>query len=846
MKINHSLFFWGVCFILFLPIIVLPPTFQPADWSRAILFRIILTVSISFFLFKFFYFSKKEISISLPKWKSSVYFPFLMLLAFLATLILATIFSEDIRFSIFGSPARAGGLLNLLFFFIFTVFLTLFIKENDWKKLFSLLFAVGVLASSLAIIQYFNILKNIFMSYEGGAAPSFLGNSTFLAIYMLFLTFLSFTFLTQEKEKKKKVIYAVLFLIFAFTILITGSRATYLGLLVGFFYFFFFYPKKFKTLKIAAASLLLFAVFIVLLFNFFSQSAEKNNILKMTASRLSIKTIATDLMGTRFSAWKITVNAIKEKPLFGWGPENFYIGFEKYFDPTLPPSLQRLWWDRPHNVFLEIFINSGVFALIFYIAFWLILLWQLQRFKRKQDDSKHAYLAHGLQVMFIGYLVALFFNFDNFSTHLISFFFVGYSFYLISETEEKIIVCPPQNKIIQKKSFFIILLLLVILFIWFWNIKPLYLNEKIVYVQNLSEAKQCKKALEIVNDSNWEKSGILKSYAILRYSDIIRNCVFGQPEKEIEYSQKALSLLKIASNIQPKFSRTWLFMGGFTNVLAAREKNIENKNKLLLEAMGYLEKSLWLSPKRQEIFIEMEKNYIVAEDYQAMKKIAEDCIKIDPGVGECYWYLGIAEIFLGDQENGRKHIQESKEKNYNNPAYLQLGVAYISQKNYKDAAEAYHMLTAIYPKNASYHAVMAFLSQKIGDYGRAGAEALEVFKLQPNNKEAVKFLESLLGLNANDISLHTSLVYVYKQLGEEEKAKQELLTIKSIYLQLIANKYNASHNHFSLAGVYKELGEYENSFKEAMIALKLSPESREEIVSFIINNLPEGAKWLKK
>ena len=101
-----------------------------------------------------------------------------------------------------------------------------------------------------------------------------------------------------------------------------------------------------------------------------------------------------------------------------------------------------------------------------------------------------------------------------------------------------------------------------------------------------------------------------------------------------------------------------MFLGSFANVLAAREENKDQQNKYLQEAREYFKKAQELSPKRQEIILELEKNYLIAEDYITMKVLAEDCIKIDPGLGECYWYMGVAEIFMGDQVNGKKHIIE--------------------------------------------------------------------------------------------------------------------------------------------------------------------------------------------
>src|SRR3989344_8459005 len=571
-----NIVFWAICFILFLPIIIFPPSFGPSEWSRTLLFRTALTILTSFLLFKYFY--KNDISISLPRWKVLDYLPLLLLLGFVLFVIISAIFSQDPRFSFFSSPARAGGSLNLLFYFVFSIILALFIKDKNW-------------------------------------------------------------------EKKQKLIYGGFFLLFVLTIFLTGSRATYLALLVSFFFFLFLYPiriKQIKTLKIIAGSLLLIAIISIIVFNSLPQLSEKGDFFSRLANRLSIQRVATDLFGTRFAVWQITLKAIKDRPLLGWGPENFYIGFEKYYEPTAP-NLQKLWWDRPHNIFLDIAANSGLIALFFYIAFWLILLWSLQRFKyAKQREAEHENTqikAHGLQTMFIGYLTALIFNFDSFSTYLISFFFIGYSFYLLSSGRGTVEIKNSQ-KIVNyknKKAFTGFFAVILLLFLFFWNIKPLYINESVVYAKNLSNIKKCNKALMIIEEAN-KNPGILKAYNALIYTDIIKRCV--SPEQEVEYVKRGLDSLKKASAVQPTWSRTWIFMGALNNVLAAKEENPEKKNKLLEESKNYLNKALELSPKRQEILVEMEKIYLIAEDYQAMKKTAYDCINIDSSQGICYWYLG--------------------------------------------------------------------------------------------------------------------------------------------------------------------------------------------------------------
>lgn len=847
---TYNIIFWGACFILMLPIILLPPSFQPSVWTRTILFRILVTLLTGFLSYKYFY--KKE-SVSLPVWNFKKYLSVLTFFGFFLLVVVSTIFSQDLRFSFFGSPARAGGTLNLFFYFIFSLILAFFLKEENWKKLWKVNFVIALIAGLFAIVQSFNIFGQLFVSYEGGTAPSFLGNSTFLAIYMLFMAIWSFVLFLQSKIRKHQFIYGGLFLLFILVIFLTGSRASYLGLVIASFFFLFFFPikiRRIKILKIIAASLVGIAIVAVIIFNAFPQLAEKGDLFSRMGNRLSIERVAEDLFGTRFAVWQITLEAIKDKPILGWGPENFYIGFEKYYEPTAP-NMQKLWWDRPHNIFLDIAVNFGIIALIFYIGFWIILLWQLQKIKQSEknaDNTNTLLEAHGLQAMFVAYLIALFFNFDSFPTYLISFFFIGYSYYLFFSKKETIEIQNQQKYINYKtkKSIFLVFAIILLLFFYFWNIKPLWQNETIAYAKSISNVGRCQKSLEIMENVN-KSPGILKVYSALIYSDVIKKCA--NKENQFEYAEKGKKTLEKASVVQPYYTRTWLFMGGLTNVLAANEQDANTQKSLLQEARQYLDKALEISPKRQEIYVEIEKNYLVAQDYQSMKKSAYECINIDPTQGICYWYLGISEIFMGEQEKGKSTIEKALEIGGFPIHWLQLGAAHISQKNYKDAAEAYYMLTAGHPENAGYHAVYAFLLREIGEYGKAASAALRVFQLEPENEETQVFLEALLGIEPNDPIIHSSLAHLYKQLGEETKFMQELNTAKSIYLKLTTQNPNNYTLHYQLAGVYAELGEFENSYQQAILAMNLAehPNNKKQIEDFIHFRLPKEffTKYLK-
>ena len=70
-----------------------------------------------------------------------------------------------------------------------------------------------------------------------------------------------------------------------------------------------------------------------------------------------------DLGHGRMRIWSNVWKLIKEKPIIGYGPDNLGLVYEKSSDDTKIA-------DKAHNIYLHIFVSSGVFAMLSYI-FWL-------------------------------------------------------------------------------------------------------------------------------------------------------------------------------------------------------------------------------------------------------------------------------------------------------------------------------------------------------------------------------------------------------------------------------------------------------------------------------------------
>ena len=747
----HNKFYWfylvGFFVILTLPILNLPPWFSPPDWGKTIVFRILLSILIFVFLWQAL--SKEQITI-----KTSL--PFWLLVSLLGIFLLANIFSLDPHFSFWGSPYRSGGFLNFAFYIIFAILVFSIIRQKDWQKIWDFAIFIGILVSIVAIFQQYGLISKIFIPF-GARAPSTIGGPIFLAIYLLLLSFLTLSFGLKQAGLKKLFYFLSFLLFFLVAVFITQTRAVIIGYLVGFLFFILFYPvRKFSVslgLKLTALIILLSGIYGIYFVNTqteLPQFIQKNRFLNGVTARLSIK---AGLADSRISGWKVALPVLKDRPILGYGPENFAIGFDKFYDPSLPKITKEWgsWWDRAHNFIFDIGVTAGIPALIIYLALFGVLFFQLQKLKTAEKsvdeyvEKTPKVIYHGIQATFIGYLVANFFSFDTFSTYLISFLLIGYSLHLIYQNNgSPTSIIPTQfSSLILKWRGLLLFLLFVLLiwFIWVFNAKPFQINKEINWASYESKGGYHEKAI-VRMENLLAKRSFLDAYLRLKYADIIDEYIKAKPELTISLVQKAIEILKENTNIMPYYTRDWLLLGSYTNILIER-----GQIKLKDEANSYFEKAHQLSPKRQEVFTEWIKTDLLTGEYQKAKERAEKCIALNEKLGDCYWLMGLTQGYLKNFDGLNHDTNIALTKGYDTQsenAFLQLTKVYAQTQNYQDLVKTLTKLISINPNNPQYHASLAAAYQKIGDLEMAKKEALKVLELKPEAKgEVEEFLKTL-------------------------------------------------------------------------------------------------------
>ncbi len=792
--------------ILALPLLSVPPWFHPASWAKSIVFRIIFSVLIFLFIWEIL-FNKERLKLFWQRIRRGpVALPFWLLVALLGIFSLATIFSLDPRFSFWSSPYRGGGFLTFGLCIMFAILLFLILRKRDWQKIIDFTLAVGALVALIAIFQKLGLFSEYMIAYTWRPVST-MGGPIFLALYLVLLVFLSLAFGITTKGKKKIFYFSCLILLFI-GILLAATRAIFLGLGIGFLFFIFFYPvrsisnerysKKIVWLKILTGVILISGILGIFWLRDrpqFVQTLEENKIFGATFERSwqilgGESSITKYIIRSRGGGWQVLFEGIKDRPLLGYGPENLSIAFDKYYDSSLPgirkgPGGSGGWWDRGHSFIFDISISAGIPALIIYLSLFGVLFWQLQKIKRNQrqsaiiSENQNPIIAHGLQTTFIGYLTANLFSFDVFATYLISFLLITYSLYLISsnrkDTEQFSVVQRNNQRKFSGQSelkpwkyvFLVVLFCFLTWFIWSANIKPLQVNKEINEVgfyldkvksvarENPALAKQQYLKLLEKMDKILDSHTFIDNYLRLNYIDLITPGTKIIPEKRLELSVKATQLLEECIKLRPYYTRSWIYLGVYTNNLIKESSDeLEIREELIKKAYSYLEKANQLSPKRPEVFVRWIETDLLNRKYLEAKEKSEQCINFNPDFGDCWWTKALSLFALDQIEKATECMEIAAQKGYSIEArnalsslvkvYVKLAKDTGELKYYETLAGLYQKLIGIEYGNFQYHASLAFVYKELGEYDKAREEAMIVVDLSPESKENVEaFLKSL-------------------------------------------------------------------------------------------------------
>ncbi|HWB33882.1 MAG TPA: O-antigen ligase family protein [Candidatus Paceibacterota bacterium] len=398
----------GLCLVPFISLIVatgsiFPNMFFPFITGKNFAFRILVELLLLVYVILAMREPKYRPKASLIMWSVGI---------FVLWMAVATALSVDPVKSFWSNFERMDGYITVLHLFaLFIVAGAVLAAEKWWDVLFRISVATGALQGAYALMQVFHIFGLTPSSQSGPRADTSFGNATYLAVFMLFNIFITLLMLVRDwRSLNARVVYGMALVLEFPALYFTETRGAILGALGGIIIMALWILIRARgTAEVGQrrAAWVTLGVIVLLVGGFFALKDTSFVRGSGALARLASISLQDPTTTSRLNfIWPIAIKGALEKPVTGWGQENFNFIFNKYYNPAMWGQEQ--WFDRAHNEFLDWLVAGGFPAALLYVSFFALAAWAIVR-----SDA----LSPAEQAILLGLLAAYGFNnlfvFDN-------------------------------------------------------------------------------------------------------------------------------------------------------------------------------------------------------------------------------------------------------------------------------------------------------------------------------------------------------------------------------------------------------------------------------------------------
>lgn len=637
----------------------------------------------------------------------------LAITAFVLVIGIADMFGVNPFKSFWSNYERMEGwvtLAHLLVYFLAAV--SLLTTETLWKRWWQTSLAVSAMVSFYALLQLTGFVT---MNQQSGMRlDATLGNATYLAVYMMFHIFIAAIFLAKswvEKRTQRPMAvfaYGSLILVETLVLFFTATRGAMLGLIGGALLASLILiiqaPRSRVAWRagvgVACVISVLGAVWLVRDSEFVKRIEPLQRLASLSFTETTIK--------SRFMNVGMAFQGFKERPILGWGQENYAVVFDKNYDPRMYG--QEPWFDRVHNVIFDWLIAGGLLGLLAYLSLYaaaLVSLWRGSSFAPFERALITGLLA--------GYLFYLLFTFDNILSYLLFFSLLAYI--AMRSTKD---ARPIFEKSAVSVSIFPFIVALMVICVWgiawFVNAHALAANKLIIF--GLSpQPEGVMKNLEYFKESiAYGSAGTQEAREHLSQSasQVVSN---SQVPVDVRQAFIETTVQEMQKQMQdsPLNARFPFFLG----ILLDAYGDYENARLALLRAHE-------LSPRKQSIMFELGLNALARADTAEAMRVFKEAYELEPAYPDARLFYAAVAIHTGNEAIEREMIPILIE--HDQSLELRILSAYATKGRYDAIAALALARIEKKPQELQPRLTYAAALYKMGEKNRAIA-ALENLKL---------------------------------------------------------------------------------------------------------------------
>ena len=390
--------------VLLLPLVMAPETVYPYVVGKALYARVLIALAFA---------AWAVLALARPAWRPPRSTLLLLLGLWAAVTALAAVFGVSPQRSVWSYYGRMQGLFDLAHWIAFAVVAASVLKTSrDWGWMLLANQAVGLATAAQAIAgavapEWFGSAA----SRHELQASGLMGNAGFLAAYMLAVAVLAAGFLARAAMRpasapaairaqrrrrrsppppaRKRRWPALCFhggtlALALWALALAGSRGAMVGLAAGGAFGALLLAFALPGVRVRIASLAAVGVLAVLgaavggvlAWRVATAGAEGGRMFDIVfLERLTSPSSVTVSAGSRFDNWRAGIEAFAERPLLGWGPDNYLAAAGRHLAADSGRHLASKGTanegrDHAHNTLVEEAATKGVLGLAAWLALW--------------------------------------------------------------------------------------------------------------------------------------------------------------------------------------------------------------------------------------------------------------------------------------------------------------------------------------------------------------------------------------------------------------------------------------------------------------------------------------------
>ncbi|HTR18364.1 MAG TPA: O-antigen ligase family protein [Candidatus Paceibacterota bacterium] len=742
MTVSEKILRWvvliGVFALPFVPLIVSTWLFFPYITGKNFAFRVIVEIITFCWL---------ALALLNPNYRPRRNWIFIAFLAFIAIIAIADAQGANPFKSFWSNFERMDGWITIAHLFCYTVVAACVINaEKLWQRLFELSLAISVFIDLWGFSQILGVVA----LGEGGTSgltariDATFGNPIYLAVYMLFHVFLAALLIYQIGKERWSITDRIVFpvglvigllyiaaqagtsggslpllavllyfvilacivgLMFArrtylysfviafdtIALLFTGTRGTILGLIGGVVLAALIYAVLAPDARRARPYVLGGIAALIVLSGGLWLARDTAFVQKVGfLQRLASISLTDTTIASRFTNMSIAWKGIEERPILGWGQEDYAIVFDKYYDPRM--YADEPWFDRVHNIVFDWWVAGGTLGLLAYLSVLFAYLWVLWRSRAFTIIERSI-----LTGLLAGYFVHNLTVFDNITSYILFGTVLAYIVYRASATDDFPYIPLPRLGASAAPVVALAAGVLSLGAIWFVNGKAYEQNRAILsglaaqsqgLTQNLADFKQAvsydvygeQEAREQLAQVTTELAGADPS----QVSNDLKS----------QFLNFAVQQIQLQAQASPLDARFPLFLG--TMLDAYGQVSV---------AQPALEKAHELSPNKQTILFELGLNAEARSDTAGALNYFKQAYDLETDYLDARLYYAAAAIDAGDGSLADQLLAPVIPTGQ--AADARIASAYASRGQYGKIVTVWQAAVAANPSNAQNYFTLA-------------------------------------------------------------------------------------------------------------------------------------------